>query len=140
MVESLLNIQLTNQPWHPDFNLLSRHSLAIRTGSRICLPLIKAFWDAEINDHISLGHSLSFFHYQIAYTVEFIGASNIGSYLNSVKAREVKMGSLRFSLTESSAKPKLWLWIQALLSTCFIGQINKKAQHITCSNYLMKIN
>jgi hypothetical protein len=33
---------LQMMPGTPDLSLLSMHSLAIRIGSRICLPLIKA--------------------------------------------------------------------------------------------------
>lgn len=39
-------LQMT--PGLPDLSLLSRHSLAIRTGSRIYLSLMKALWDLEM--------------------------------------------------------------------------------------------
>ena len=34
-------------PGMPCFNLLSRHSFAIRAGSRICLHLMSVFWEWE---------------------------------------------------------------------------------------------
>ena len=39
---------LQSNPGKPVFNLRSRHSLAIITGSRICLFLTKAFYEVEI--------------------------------------------------------------------------------------------
>ena len=39
---------LQSSPGNLDFNLLSRHSLAISIGSRICQFLTKAFCEAEI--------------------------------------------------------------------------------------------
>jgi len=38
----------------PDLIQLSKHSLAIRTESRICLPFTKAFWEFEITFSITL--------------------------------------------------------------------------------------
>lgn len=43
---SRFNLQIT--PGSHDLILLSGHSFAIRTKSRICLSRIKAFWDLEI--------------------------------------------------------------------------------------------
>lgn len=36
------------------------------------------------------------------------------------------MGSLRFSLTESSAQPKLWLWVQAFTNIHMFYRADKQ--------------
>ena len=83
-------------PGEPDFIRLSRLSLATKTESRICLPPIKAFWDAEISFDNTPDNLLAKTFAMILYILvtKLIGRKSLHSWAPGffgIKARKVTL-------------------------------------------------